>query len=286
MMCTHLFLSQITLHQGRRDTILGIKASCLLFLSASQLLSLMSALDFQHRDLAWVTRDPFKGFLDDSEESGTVITTHSSSTFPHSNVSEFAMATRQKDEVLQQIRTFLRTFTVSQLHGLIAIHALIAYVRHQVPVAVGIVTDEEITREAATYIQQQQQQNQNQIQQLPQDQPPHQDPPTPRNPPVEDVAVVSGDESGSRSSLENSGTHRLPPASANNPTSGGSLTPADIGVMAGTYGNGNDDSVCNMEPNPVNRTTTAAETVEDNATEDTEGDDDRKPAAQERKEED
>ena len=72
----------------------------------------MSALDFQHRDLAWVTRDPYKGFLDDQEESGTVVTTHSSSTFPHSNVSEFAMATRQKDEVLQQIRTFLRTIPV------------------------------------------------------------------------------------------------------------------------------------------------------------------------------
>ena len=56
--------------------------------------------------------------------------------------------------------------------------------------------------------------------------------------------------------------------------------------MAGTFGNGNDDSVCNMEPNPVDRTTTTAETFEDNATEDTEGDDDRKPAAQERKEED
>ena len=247
----------------------------------------MSALDFQHRDLAWVTRDPYKGFLDDQEESGTVVTTHSSSTFPHSNVSEFAMATRQKDEALQHIRTFLRTFTVSQLHVLITHNVLIPLVRGEVPVADGIVTDDEIFQEAETYIQQQQQQNQNQIQQLPQHPPPHQDPPPPQNPPVEDVAVVSL-ESGSISSLENSGTHRLPPASANNPTSGGSptLAIAHMDTLEGEYMNPNDDSVCNMEPNPVDRPTTSAEPVEDNATEDTEGDDDRKPAATERKKED
>ena len=156
----------------------------------------MSALDHQHRDSAWFTRDSPKGFLDDKEESGTVVTTHSSSTVPHSNISEFAMASRQKQQALQQIRTFLRTIPVHFLQPLIAINSLIAFVRHQVPVADGIVTDDEITQEAATYIQQQQQQNQNQIQQLPQDQPPHQDPPPPRNPPVEDVSLVSL-ESGS-----------------------------------------------------------------------------------------
>ena len=155
------------------------------------------------------------------------------------------------------------------------------------PVADGIVTDEEITQEAETYIQQQQQQIQNQIQQLPQDPPPHQDPPPPQNPPVEDVAVVSL-ESGSISSLENPETNRLPPASANNPTSGGSptLAIAHMDTLEGEYMNPNDDSVCNMEPNPVDRPTTSAEPVEDNATEDTEGDDDRKPAATERKKED
>ena len=113
----------------------------------------MSALDHPHRDLAWVTRDSPKGFLnDDREESGTVGTTHSSSTVPHSNISEFAVATsRQKEHALLQIRAFLRSHPVHHLCVLITHNVLITVVRRELPVDDGIVTDEEITQEAETF---------------------------------------------------------------------------------------------------------------------------------------